>query len=171
MDFFKTGVFSWGKGLILLKISQFLKGQSLGKLTAYFFCFNFGYRCLCTQSTVTRLSLHTTSFMGIFQILLYKGNFSISIGSTLFGYHNRCSSGALVSEKESHSRSPIRFRSILSFQVCCDIYSYTIYIVIFELPLSTTISKNLQINFFNFLLHNFHSLIKCCPVLTQTVPP
>ena len=87
-----------------------------------------------------------------------------------------CSSGALVSEKESHSRSPIRFRSILSFQVCCDIYSYTIYIVIFELvesfpecdllPLSTTISKNLQINFFNFLLHNFHSLIKCCPVLT-----
>ena len=171
MDFFKTGVCSWGKGLILLKISQFLKGQSLGKLTAYFFCFNFGYRCLCTQSTVTRLSLHTTSFMGIFQILLYKGNFSISIGSTLFGYHNRCSSGALVSEKESHSRSPIRFRSILSFQVCCDIYSYTIYIVIFELPLSTTISKNLQINFFNFLLHNFHSLIKCCPVLTQTVPP
>ena len=138
----------------------------MGKLTAYFFCFNFGYRCLCTQSTVTRLSLHTTSFMGIFQILLYKGNFSISIGSTLFGYHNRYSSGALVSEKESHSRSPIRFRSILSFQVCCDIYSYTIYIVIFELPLSTTISKNLQINFFNFLLHNFHSLIKCCPVLT-----
>ena len=173
MDFFKTGVCSWGKGLILLKISQFLKGQSLGKLTAYFFCFNFGYRCLCTQSTVTRLSRHTTSFMGIFQILLYKGNFSISIGSTLFGYHNRCSSGALVSEKESHSRSPIRFRSILSFQVCCDIYSYTIYIVTFELveyfpecdllPLSTTISKNLQINFFNFLLHNFHSLIKCCP--------
>ena len=124
------------------------------------------------MSSVSRLSRHTTSFMDIFQILLYKGkllhihwlDFIWLPQSMLFWCF---SVGERITLMFFYA-----LQIDLSFQVCCDMYSYTIHIVTFELvgyfpecdllPLSTTISKNLQRDFFNFVLHNCHSLIKCC---------